>query len=344
MTNTISMNGLPEFTFDLGELDTQEEQTQQEEQDIQTPEISEAPEEEKQAEETPAVTQEEVPDDADESLVGLYNFWKEEGLLEHDGEFKGSRAEFAEILRQQRLAEQEAIQENIVNAMPEFAQSLVEYILTEGDTLTVDNLKEFLNISDTKIPEITTESQAKTYLLDKFTKLHGDQSLAEKFVEALEDDGALVEKANAERSKELEQISVKQAKKIEESKMTKAQKARIQQEFQNTLTQELQGTGWKPQVQQEVYNEIFSQNLRNKTSSIVQHPKALIKLANYLRYYDPKTGDIDEKAFANVAYSSAARELKDKIERHFGKSAAFGSTRVEKGSGKADSTQYVFAD
>ena len=165
------MNGLPEFTFDLGELDTQEEQTQQEEQDIQTPEISEAPEEE-----TPAVTQEEVPDDADESLVGLYNFWKEEGLLEHDGEFKGSKAEFAEILRQQRLAEQEAIQESIVNAMPEFAQSLVEYILPEGDTLTVDNLKEFLSISDTKIPEITTEAQARHYLIDKFTKLHGDRS------------------------------------------------------------------------------------------------------------------------------------------------------------------------
>jgi len=355
------MNGLPEFTFDLGELpgqnpEPQSEDTSKQEDVVNEPEVKEPQEPEiKQDLEFDKKIQQEITepesrpedDSGDERYKALYNFWKEEGLLNHDGEFKGTKEEFGEILRQQRIAEQEAIQEAVIGAVPEYAQNLIEYILTEGDQLSMSKLQEYLGAASSpeSVPDITNEAQAKNFLLQEYEEILGGRDLAEKFVETLEDDGELIPRAQAKREEKLAKKQEFEKQKVEESKAQKAARLQAQQQFQDTLVQELKSTGWKQDVQQEVYNEIFSQGLRTKTSGIAQHPKALVKLANYLRYYDPKTGDIDEKAFANVAYSSAAKELKDRIEKHFGKSDGFGSNRVQeekRSSGK--NTQYVFVD
>lgn len=354
------MSGLPEFTFDLGELpgqnptSNQEEPNTQEEtpkEEPQEPEIKQDLEFEKKIEEQikqPIQAPKEEPETSgDERYKALYNFWKEEGLINHDGEFTGTKEEFGEILRQQRIAEQEAIQEAVIGAVPEYAQNLIEYILTEGDQLSLSKLQDYLGTASKAeaVPEISTEAQAKSFLLQEYEEVLGGKELAEKFVETLEDDGELIPRAQAKREEKLAKKQEFEKQRIAESKQQKAARLQAQQQFQENLAKELQSTGWKQDVQKEVYNEIFSQSLRVKTSSIVQHPKALIKLANYLRYYDPNTGDIDEKAFANVAYSSAAKELKDRIEKHFGRSDAFGSSRIEeakRSSGK--NVQYEFVD
>lgn len=361
------MSGLPDFTFaDLEGLTGQNPISQQDgskQEEITEPQEQAPKEEQKEPEikqdlEFEKKVQEQIQQpveqpenslqtEGDERYKALYNFWKEEGLINHDGEFTGTKEEFGEILRQQRIAEQEAIQEAVIGAVPEYAQNLIEYILTEGDQLSLAKLQDYLGTASKveAIPEINTEVQAKSFLLQEYEQILGGKDLAEKFVETLEDDGELIPRAQAKREEKLAQKQEFEKKKVEESKQQKAARLQAQQQFQESLTKELQDTGWKPDVQQKVYNEIFSQNLRAKTSSIVQHPKALVKLANYLRYYDPNTGDIDEKAFANVAYSSAAKELKDRIEKHFGRSDAFGSSRIEgdkKSSGK--NVQYEFVD
>lgn len=353
------MSGLPEFTFDLGELSGQNPEPQPEDEskqegvvdepevkEPQEPEIKQDLEFEKKVQQQ--VTQEPEPEDntGDERYKALYNFWKEEGLINHDGEFTGTKEEFGEILRQQRIAEQEAIQEAVIGAVPEYAQNLIEYILTEGDQLSLAKLQDYLGTASKVevVPEISTEAQAKSFLLQEYEQILGGKDLAEKFVETLEDDGELIPRAQAKREEKLAQKQEFEKQKVEESKVEKARRLQAQQAFQQNLTEELGKTGWKSDVQQEVYNEIFSQNLRAKTSQIVQHPKALIKLANYLRYYDPKSGDIDEKAFANVAYSSAAKELKDRIEKHFGKSDAFGGSRIEEKKKPSKDVKYEFFD
>ena len=354
------MSGLPEFTFDLGELpgqnptSNQEEPNTQEEtpkEEPQEPEIKQDLEFEKKIEEQikqPIQAPKEEPETSgDERYKALYNFWKEEGLINHDGEFTGTKEAFGEILRQQRIAEQEAIQEAVISAVPEYAQNLIEYILTEGDQLSLSKLQDYLGTAGKAetVPEISTEAQARSFLLQEYEEVLGGKELAEKFVETLEDDGELISRAQAKREEKLAKKQEFEKQRVAESKQQKAARLQAQQQFQENLAKELQSTGWKQDVQKEVYNEIFSQSLRVKTSSIVQHPKALIKLANYLRYYDPNTGDIDEKAFANVAYSSAAKELKDRIEKHFGRSDAFGSSRIEeskRSSGK--NVQYEFVD
>lgn len=308
------------------------------------PEPRQIPQEPEQVEQSEE--QENVPENA-EHFKALLSFYKDEGLVDfEDDAFDGTKEKFAEILRQQRVKEQEMIQNSIIEAMPEEAQTIVEYILTEGADLTPSKLKSFLDVAEQSntVPEIKDDSSAKAYLLEKYAKLHGDQTIAEKFVETLEDDGKLLDRAKTELDKDKEEAKKLAEAKIAESKQSKAQREQAQRQFQENLTKELQNTGWKPEVQQAVYNEIFSGNLKEKTSSIVNYPKALAKLTNYMRYFDPKTGDIDEEAFAKIAYSNAARNLKDTIDRHFSQSGAFGGGTVKTKKKNDNNVQYEFVD
>lgn len=356
-------NDLPVWDFDIGDIPTVEQDSNQDDievkHEVKEPDVKPEPEvkddkeedkfEIKQGNPYEVEAQQEPEEDTskggDERYKSLYSFYKDEGLITIEDEFDGSKEAFAEILKKQRFAEQEAFQTQVVEAMPEYAQNLVEYILTEGDTLTVSKLKEFLDISEQagSLPDIgTDENKAKEYLIDKFSKLHG-ADMAKKFVEALEDDGDLLDKATAELERDKEELAKAERAKVEQSKQAKLKQQQAQADFAKSLETELKSTGWKPEVQQNVYNEIFSQNLRQKTSGIVQHPKALIKLANYLRYYDPATGDIDETAFAKTAYSGAAKDLKSNIEKHFNKSDAFGGGTVA--TRKQDKNEtFVFAE
>lgn len=342
-------HGLPEFTFDLGDLPEQPEAVQEEtvveeDQPQETPETIDN--DEPVEVETPRVEEEEeaLPEDI-QNYKSLLGFYKDEGLINYDGEIT-SKEQFADILRQQRLAEQEAVADALIEAVPEYAQGLMEYLLTEGDSLTMDKIKSFLDIAEsgTKDINVEDESTAKQYLKEKFSKIHGEQ-MASTFIEALEDNGNLISTAQTELEKEKSEAANTQKAKIAESKAEKQAREEQQKVFQQTLVNELKSTGWKAEVQNETLNEIFSGNLRAKTSTIVNHPKALAKLANYMRFFDPKTGDIDEKAFANTAFSSAAKKLKDNIDAHFSRSGAFGggSGGTEKRTSNKD-VQYEFVD
>lgn len=351
-------NDLPVFEFDIGDIPTTEKSVEtevQEQVDVDTTqpeEVEGQPEDNFAAEavfaqsdepeDTGAV--EDEPEDAAyyKSLLG---FWKDEGLLDYDGEFNGTKEQFAEILKNQRLQEQEMVQTGIIEAMPDYAKGLVEYILTEGEALSHSKLKEFLDIGEqqSSIPTVDTEESAKAYLLDKFSKVH-NQSMAEKFVEALEDDGNLVETAQAELDKDKARLAELEKKKIEESKQTKAQREAAAAKFQENLTAELRNTGWNKEIQQQVYADIFNGELKRKTAELVNYPKALAKVTNYLRFLDPKTGDIDESAFAKTAFSGAAKSLKDTIEKHFSRSDAFASGGSVRQNKKDKNETFVFAE
>lgn len=348
-------NDLPVFEFDIGDIPTTEEAVETEVQEqvdnSQPEEVEEQPENNfteeavfEDAKPEDADTVEDEPEDA-EYYKSLLGFWKDEGLLNYDGEFNGTKEQFAEILKNQRLQEQEMVQEGIIEAMPDYAKGLVEYILTEGDALSHSKLKEFLDIGEqqSSIPTVDSEETAKAYLLEKFTKVH-NQSMAEKFVEALEDDGNLVETAQSELEKDKAALATLEKNKIEESKQTKAQRQAAAAQFQQNLTSELQNTGWNKEIQQQVYADIFNGELKRKTAELVNYPKALAKVTNYLRFLDPKTGDIDESAFAKTAFSGAAKNLKDSIEKHFSRSDAFASGGSVRQKKKDKNETFVFAE
>jgi len=351
--------GLPEFEFAVEEVPVPNEQEAKQEE-APAKEQEEQPQEEAQeqavqqpvedatfveTQDTEDTEEPEVDEETSEYYTGLLNFYKEEGLVNYEeDDFDGSPEKFAEIIKNQRELERQQLEESLVNAVPEFGQSIMEYLLAEGDNLTVDKMKEFLDLKEqSAVPEIDSEDKAKEYLRSKYSKIHNEK-VTERLLETLEDDEALLETAKSEQEKEKEALAKAEKSRIEQSKEQRAKAEEQRKEFFNSLTEEIKSTGWKPELQQTVYNDIVNQGLRQKTQSIVQHPKALIKLAHYLSYYDPKSGDIDESAFEKAAGSKVTKTIKNSLEKSFGRSGAYGGRTpgTKKKTGKK--VNYTFAD
>lgn len=56
-------------------------------------------------------------------------------------------------------------------------------------------------------------------------------------------------------------------------------------------------------------------NLGSTLNKVISSPKAIIKLADFLDYYNEKDGDIDYSNFMNKAETKKALSFKDKIEK-----------------------------
>lgn len=355
-------NGLPEFNFvmdDLPELTQKEpvvespeqEEPVKEQDELEIKKKEDAVEpvvETTQEPEVPEVPQTDVEPEEEltldqERLKALYTYHKEQGHISHEGEFDGSLEQWDEILRSQPYADKERVEKTILEAMPDTVKDLVEFALNQGEGITKEQLKEFLNITETSVPEVTTEEQAKSYLLSKYTSVHGEDTAA-RFVEALEDSEALLSTATKEIEKEKEQISKQSQVKLEQSREQKLEREKNKREFETKLNNELANTNWSNTVKKAVWDEIYSQSLRTKTSQIGNYPKALIQLANYMRFFDPKTGEINEDEFTKSGKSTAAKELKDNLERTFGKSAGFGSNTTVTKKKEDKNINYTFAN
>jgi hypothetical protein len=124
----------------------------------------------------------------------LVNFYKDEGLVQLDEENPvkiKSKEDFANILREQRIKERQALEENLISNTPEYGQDIMEYLLTEGNQLTVDKLKSFLDIKETtEQPIVETEEEAREYLKNIYTTQH-DEDTALVILDGLEDKGIL---------------------------------------------------------------------------------------------------------------------------------------------------------
>ena len=330
---------LPEFEFGPEEeLPTTQDQPEVEDNSDSNEEVSEEP-----VQSDPFEVEEVTEEDSD-YYTSLYSFYKDKGLINHDGEFDGKPETFEKILEENITNYYQQVEDEIVGAVPDEGKSIMEYILAQGDSFSKDQLLEFINeTKDTTVPTEFNDDSARDYLIKHYEQTLGKDN-AERFVETLEDDDKLVETANSVAEKAKEQIKQTEKEKVQAAKEAREARKKQQEQFQQTLASKLQETKWDKDVQQRVYNEVFSGNLRAKTAEIVKHPEALIQFANYMQYFDPKTGKIDEQAFASKTFSKEATKLKSSIERHFRKSDAHksGGSQTKR---KADkNATYEFVD
>jgi hypothetical protein len=276
----------------------------------------------------------------------LVNFYKDEGLVQLDEETPveiKSKEDFANILREQRIKERQALEENLISNTPEYGQDIMEYLLTEGNQLTVDKLKSFLDIKETtEQPIVETEEEAREYLKNIYTTQH-DEDTALVILDGLEDKGILVDKAKELQAKDKEEAEAKLAETIEESKKSKQEALQQQKTFVHNLTKELNGTGWEGSIQSEIYTNIINGGLRNKTQAIVNYPKALIGIANFLRFFDEKTGKLNVEDYVKSmgGNTKAVNKIKNNIDKNFGTPViSSGTTRTMQ---ESDNSEYEFA-
>lgn len=332
---------LPEFEFG-SEEELPTTQDQPETEDNSDGNSNDSPEEPVQGD--PFDVEGETTEEDSDYYTNLYSFYKDKGLINHDGEFDGKPETFEKILEDNITNYYQQVEDEIVGAVSDEGKAVMEFILAQGDSFSKDQLLEFINeTKGSTVPTEFNDDTARNYLIKHYEKTLGKDN-AERFVETLEDDDKLVETANSVVEKAKEQIKQTEKEKVQAAKEAREARKKQQEQFQQTLASKLQETKWDKEIQKNVYNEVFSGNLRAKTQEIVKHPEALIQFANYMQYFDPKTGKIDEEAFASKTFSKAANKVKSSIERHFRKSDAHNSGSTGRTKKSDRNVKYEFFD
>jgi hypothetical protein len=346
---------LPDFEF--APADSIIESDPIEEEAAQSDLVEEQEEPQSSVEETDAQVQEE--DEQDDSLQGeeddspvderykaLLEFYRDEGLIEFEGEFKGGPDDFAQLLRAQREKDISVAADNLISAIPEYAQELVELILTKQDRVTKEEITEFFGLMEQadSIPDKFDEDKAESYLIDKYIRTLKSKDKAEKYVNMLKFDGELIDTAVKEAEADREEAKAIQQQRVEQERLSQEALKAKAAEYQQALIEEATSLPWKDTLKQEAVQFIYNQGLRSATQEVVNHPKALLKLANYLMHFDPKTGDIDEELYQKQTFSKAAKKLKNDIESRFFKSDAMSTGRSRDSDKEDKNVKFVFAD
>ncbi len=122
----------------------------------------------------------------------------------------------------------------------------------------------------------------------------------------IEDEDKLLEEAkkeyetmNAGKEKQLEKIRQEQQAKREAD-------MQAQKEFINSVKQELTEATWKPERKQVVAKTIS--NIPNIFSKVEKSPKAIVQLADFVSYFDEKTGMFNMDAYKKQALSPNIRK------------------------------------
>jgi hypothetical protein len=325
---------MPDFEFDL-DLDTIEVQPQEavEKQVIseepskveETPQVAETQPEvktEQKEETTPPVetkveTEEqpefEIPEGADPAAYGIYSIMVDKGYLTEEEGFKGTYEELNDIF--ESLPERAF--ESVVNTLNPKAKLLLQYAVAKGDELNDEELAAFYQeVIDTKPVSIDSEEGQLAFLSRTLTEDGYSEDDAVYLINKWQEEGKLAEKANFFKSKNQDLSEAEQ--KVQQAKQLKETRKQKTIEFKQTIQQELNKTEWSDRRKNLVLNEIFSGQMREKTANIINHPKALYQLADFMTYLNPKTGEFDLEAYKKQGLTPEIKTIKNSIERKIG--------------------------
>lgn len=302
----MELNNIPDFDFDIVVDDVA--QTEPQDNVIVN----------KEGQDTVEVTPEEgaekvYGDTADKNAVFLFNEMKGRGIFDDQDEkdFDGSFEKLDEAIG----TLPQRVLNSIIAEAPDVTKQLFRFAFADtSKELTSDDLKGFMkqyleDIAEVETPQIETMDGARSFLETIYKERGMKPNAVKAVLNTLEDDDELLVEAKAELDKQSsEKAAGKSEKLIAERENDRIQREARQREFVQKVHTELNQTGWKSERIKTV-EKLFSQNAINTVlSNVASNPKALVKLADFLGYYDHKTGDIDYTRFVE---SSQTKEVKD---------------------------------
>ena len=345
------MEGLiPEFDFDLSDIQSPEpatpaeqnnqvEQSSQENQpdndldkdfkqqvinlgfgDEESNTNSEEPEEQVSQNNVETQPSEEVPqEDANELFTqAVYNTMVEFGYWNQDADFKGTVEELN--AKFEKMPEQ--MLDNIFNSMPEPMVKLLEYGHSKGSDLDYDDLSSFFSdyIKPSEINEVLLNEDVDTqreYLMGVLIDQGNTKEEADDIMDIWESKGTIGSKATSHYAKVRELKAQQAADLIAEQQQAQAEAKQQAKQYQQKLYQTINETEWEANHKASIQDFIFSGKLNEISSNILNHPKALVQLANYLSRFNSETGEIDESVFKAQTFSKETKRVKSGIERNF---------------------------
>lgn len=318
----ITQNNIPEFDFDIiidGE--NQEENTNSTTDTVVTgdqPAIDDVTTDTQGVEEEQ--TTEEVAKDyganAEATAVVFYEDLVERGILSADSAFNGTW----ESLNTELDAIPQKAVNTIIEEAPELTKQIIRFAFA-GDEITKESLTNFMKtyldeIDETPTQVIETMDEARDFLTAQYKAEGKRASVITSMLNALEDDDALLEEAQAEQAKTQEKTKTSKS----EALIAEAENSRIAREAQQaqfvaTLSSEIEATGWQKTRQDKIKQTLGGNKLNTVLTEAASSPKALVQLADFATYWNPKTKQFDYTAFIAQNESKAAISLKEKAEQ-----------------------------
>lgn len=263
--------------------------------------------------------QENVPE-PDEAATLFYQELVNNGIVQaEEGKEEYSWEDVSSVINNYKQELPKQIAEEIINSAPDLGKDLIDYVFSKGNDLSAKDLNQFMSQYLTDLNDINTEfkevDQARNYLQSQYKAQGIRDTQIEVMLDALEDEGeeAVFEEANKYKTKNAENSKSKQM--LNETKQSLQERQQAQEQFANSLMQELQNTKWKPQRIQKVQQDLVSGRTNELLSKASSHPKALIQLANLATYFDEQSGEFKFDDFIKQVVSPEAKSLKDKITK-----------------------------
>lgn len=313
----------PDFEVTLDEIPLPEEEEAVEDSEIEVDEDN---------------TEQETTfsEDADDDAVGLYKTLLEKDIIFEDEEdpFDGTWGSLEKRL--DKLPEM--IAGSIIQQMPEPVQNLMDFALTKGD-VNLQDLQEFfqLQVDDANASDVKVESiqDARKYLANVMRQQEYEPDVIDTTLDAMEDKGEeyIINKAKGHAQKNQSQKA--QARLMQE-KQQKQVAMQQQQEYFSKLNTELESYKYTAKKNRAIRENLDPNIIAQKNAAIGNSPKAIIQLADFYSYFDPKTGSFNLDAYAKSASSNNVKDFKNNLmKKHFSsggtKSSGKGHQKTEEG-------------
>lgn len=314
----MEFNNLPDFELDL-ELDEtiQEKESSQEKTEEIVVNKEDDIEIEQDGDSDPETeTDSNYGENSDPLAIQTFNQLKENGVIIEDpnNPFDGTWEKLSESL--------ESLPQRVLGALveqaPELSKQLIKFAFS-SENITVDDFKQFAKVYLEEIEnttsDIETMDEARDYLESIYKERGMRPSAIRAALDALEEDDALIEEAKIESDKNKELKHKQTDAIIAQKQQEEIQKTESQRQFVSQISTELENTGWNKQRIERVKSIMSNNTLGELLNKTIASPKAIIKLADFLDYFDPKTGDIDYSKFMTKAETKQAKSFKDKVEQ-----------------------------
>lgn len=326
-------NLIPEFQFDLEDVGVLEDVKPVEE-------VEETPVEDTVVETTPAEEiKEEVPKEANETALGIYKTLIDKGYTSEREGFKGTYEELDEIFEELP----EVIFQGVFSTFPEPTQKLLQYAFAKQEGVTWEELTKFVTEYSSPVEtdiDISDPDKQRDFLLKELVAEGMDKEDALDTIDVWEDKEKLedVSKKYLDKRKAKSEKQINQT--IAEAEKEKARKKKEAKDFTNNIVSEINSTSWNAKRKNVVLDEIRTGQINEKSKVINTSPKALIQLADFYTYFDPKTGEFNLEAYKKQGLSSAVKDIKTNIEKNFKTDTK--SVEVEDKPKNFDSSKYEF--
>ncbi len=332
---------MPDFDFVLDEeesttvIEAENEKPAETETSEQT---TEEPTTETLDESTTESETSELPEGADPNAYGIYQTMVEKNYLSPDENFKGTWQEVDDIFEQLP----DRVFQGVIDNLNPNLKAVLEFGYSK-ENVTTEELAEFFQ--KTYVPEvdITTEEGQILFLTNEL-KTEGKEEEAADLIELWKEKGLLEARAKKYNETKQARAAKLQEEELAAAKQAKATKQAQAKAFKQSITKEIEATEWKPARKQAVINEIFSGGMKTKSQEIAKHPKAFYQLADFLTYFDAKTGAFDLEAYTTQGLTPATKQVKSKIEQYFSTTSKAASVKKPTDT-KADAeVVYEFTD